>query len=86
MSALNDHFRRSGYSPHRQSLRWERLPDCCRGGLTDCGASVKYLGLSGENVLLPLVKCAVCGRYYAVCGKKYMLIENLLRYETVTNR
>ena len=86
MGNLNEHFRRSGYTIHRAALRYDRLPACCIRHLNDEGAAVRYLDAAGREIWLPLKKCAVCGRYYAVCGKKYMLIENLLRYETVTNR
>ena len=83
MSSMHDYFNPSGsgYAIHRTALRRERLPECCRNSLTECSLSIKYLGNSGENVLLPLVKCGVCGRLYAQCGEKYMPVDNPLKYE-----
>ena len=87
MGGLNEYFSTSGYSIHRAAVRRERLPECCRSGLRGSGAAVKYLGQAGENILLPLLRCASCGRMYAVCdesGKRFMPVENPLRYEIVT--
>ena len=85
MSSLHDYFNPSvsGYAVHRTFLRRERLPECCRKTLAECGLWIKYLGSSGENVLLPLVKCGVCGRLYAKSKEKYMPIDNLMKYEIV---
>ncbi len=83
MDNLNEHFRDSGYSIHRGAIRPERLPECCRSGLIDCRAAVRYLDCSGRETLLPLRQCGFCGRYYAVCGEKFMLIDNLLRFDVV---
>ena len=85
MGSLSDYFNSSGsgYSIHRTALRRERLPVCCRGNLNGCGLGIVFLGLSGEEIILPLNECCVCGRYYAVCGKKYMPVDNLLKYRTI---
>lgn len=87
MGCLSDYFSPSGsgYAVHRTFLRRERLPACCRENLTDSGLSVKYLGDAGEETYLPLRKCPVCGRYYAVCGGKYMPADHLMRFEVRKN-
>ena len=83
MSSLSEFFAPSGsgYAIHRTFLRRERLPECCKEHLAACGISIKHLGDSGEEVNLPLVKCGICGRVYAICGRKYMPVDNLLKYE-----
>ena len=83
MSSLSEFFAPSGsgYSIHRTALRWKRLPKCCHESLAACGRYIKYRGEAGENVLLPLVKCGICGRVYAICGEKYMPVDNLMKYE-----
>ena len=86
MSGLNEHFSASGYSIHRAAVRKERLPECCRSGLRECGMAVRYLGASGEDILLPLMKCAFCGRLYAVMeegGNRFLPVDNPLRFEIV---
>lgn len=88
MASLSEHFRPSvsGYAVHRTFLRYGRLPQCCRESLADSGLSVRYLGGSGEEALLPLLKCGVCGRVYARCGEKYMPVEHPLKYELTDRR
>lgn len=83
MGSLNEYFgpSGSGYSIHRTFMRPERLPGCCRESLSECGLNIRYLGDSGEEIYFPLVRCRVCGRYYAVCGRKYMTVDNLMKYE-----
>ena len=83
MSSMHDYFNPSGsgYAIHRTALRRERLPECCKENLAARGISIKHLGDSGEEVYLPLVKCGICGRVYAICGRKYMPVDNPLKYE-----
>ncbi len=85
MGGLREHFNAaaSGYAIHRATLRAERLPACCRTGLSDSGCFIQSLGAGGEEALYPLLQCAVCGRYFALCGEKYLPVENLMRYEVI---
>ncbi len=88
MGSLSEHFMpaNSGYAIHRVSLGYERLPECCRTGLADCGLSVRHLGTSGDEVLLPLLKCGECGRYYAGSGGRFIPVDNPLKYEITGRR
>ena len=83
MGSLSEYFRSSGYAVHRSALRPERLPACCRNALDDCGRAVRYLDSAGQEIWLPIRRCGVCGRYYAVWEGKYMPVDNPLKYEMV---
>ncbi len=83
MGGLSNHFKGSGYAIHRTAIRPGRLPECCRNALADCLLAVRFLDASGKERLLPMKKCGVCGRYYAVCEDKFMAIGNLLKYDIV---
>jgi hypothetical protein len=83
MGSLSDYFKTSGYAVHRSALRPERLPECCRNALADVGRAIRYLDSYGKEIWVPIKRCGVCGRCYAVCEGKYMPIDNPLKYETV---
>ena len=88
MSGLSEFFdsARSGCTVHRAALRAERLPECCRAGLTECGLFIKHLDSDGGEIALPLLKCAVCGRYFALRGEKYIPVENPLQFEIISRK
>lgn len=83
MGSLGDYFRNSGYAIHRAALRSDRLPECCRHSLAECGMSAVFLDPSGSEILLPMKKCGVCGRSYALSDGKYIPIDSLLKYRIV---
>lgn len=83
MSHLNEFFRGNGYAIHRSALRPERLPVCCRSGLRELTIGVKTLASDGSETVVPLAECRECGRKYAVFGKKYLPIDNLMKFEVV---
>lgn len=83
MGRLNDHFRESSYTIHRSAMRRERLPMCCRDNLKKQGIGIRWLDVDGSEIILPLMKCEICGRQYALNGEKYMAIDNLLRFDVL---
>ena len=83
MGSLSEFFKNSGYAVHRIPLRPERLSECCRNALADCGCAVRYLDPAGQEILLPIRKCGVCGRCYAMGEGRYLPIDNPMKYEIV---
>lgn len=87
MSGLNEHFASSGYTIHRISLSSGALPECCRES-EPMGTAIRYPGGSAGDSLLPLVKCRLCGRMYAIVKsdgvrERFLPVENPLRYDIV---
>lgn len=83
MSSLNEHFKSVGYTLHRDSVRKQRLPQCCRENLKPTSIGIKYFSPSGEDVVLPVLKCNICGRKFALSGKRYISIDSLLKFDIV---
>ena len=84
MSQLNDFFRQNSYTLHRNALRRERLPACCRSGdWRPTHRGIRFLGTHGEEVILPLVRCEICGRQYAEVDGKYFPADNPLQFDLV---
>lgn len=83
MVSLNEHFRNSGYTLHREALRKERLPRCCRDNLRALPIGIKFVDRAGGEVLLPVVECASCSKKYAMSDGRYISIKNLLRFDVM---
>lgn len=84
MSSLNEHFKSVGYTFHRDAVRKARIPQCCRKNLKPTGIGIKYFSPDGADVVLPLLECSVCGRKFAVSGEKYIAVDNILKFDTVS--
>ncbi|MBQ1554474.1 MAG: hypothetical protein IIZ68_03345 [Clostridia bacterium] len=80
---LSDYFRKSAYALHRSALRKQRLPGCCQEKLSPTGRGVRFLTRGGCDTVLPLWKCRVCTRTYAMMEERYLPIDNPLRFEIV---
>lgn len=83
MANLREHFQTSGYTLHREGLRRERLPLCCRTSLRKTGTGIRFLEAGGCKTVLPLEACQVCGRRYATEGKRYLPVRSLLQFDIV---
>lgn len=83
MSSLNEHFKSVGYTFHRNAVRKQRLPQCCRENLKPTAIGVKYFSSDGADAVLPVLECSVCGRKFALSGEKYIAVDNLLKFDTV---
>lgn len=83
MGNLNEHFKHSGYTFHRNSVRKERLPRCCQKNLHKLRIGIKYLNPNGEDVILTVCQCSVCGRKFALLDNKYITVDNILKFDTV---
>lgn len=84
MSSLNEFFQENGYTLHRNAFRRERLPLCCRSGnWQSTHRGIRFLGKQGEELILPLVRCEICGRQYAQENGKYFPADNALQFDLV---
>ena len=83
MSSLNEHFKSVGYTFHKDAVRKQRLPQCCRENLKPTYIGIKYFSPGGEDVVLPVLKCSLCGRNFALFGERYIPADNLLKFDTV---
>ncbi len=83
MAGMNEHFRQSGYVLHRQALRKECLPRCCRENLHEMAIGIKFMDRAGGDVVLPLVQCACCSGKYALSDGRYIAVKSLLRFDVV---
>ncbi len=83
MSSLNEHFKSVGYTFHQNAVRKIRLPLCCRENLKPTAIGIKYFSTEGQDAVLPVLECSVCGKKFALFGQKYVEIDNILKFDTV---